>query len=78
MQFTAPTSKERSAILAANNIVDGLIDRKRLKEICPISDPTIWRLTQTGEFPEPVKLGRKTTWRLSSILWFCHLCEKGD
>lgn len=76
MKYTNPTSEQRAQILATSNAVDGLINRDRLKELCPLSDPTIWRLTQTGEFPEPVKLGRKTTWRLSSILWFCHLCEQ--
>lgn len=75
MKYTEPTLEERSFILEASNVVDGLIDRNRLKELCPLSDPTIWRMSLAGELPPIVKLGRKTTWRLSSVLWFCHLCE---
>ena len=75
MKYQEPTPKQRLAVLQAANATDGLIDRVRLKEICPLSDPSIWRLTQSGEFPPMVKLGRRSVWRLSSVLFFCQQAE---
>ncbi|NHN38630.1 AlpA family phage regulatory protein [Pseudomaricurvus alcaniphilus] len=77
MKYIEPTPEQRLQVLKASNSTDGLIDRPQLRKILPVSDPTLWRLTQTGEFPPRAKLGRKCAWRLSSVLWFCHLLEQG-
>jgi len=38
-----------------------------LKPIIPVSKSTWWAGVKTGRFPQPVKLGRMTLWRSSSI-----------
>ena len=48
-----------------------LINRKQLRELWPVSDMTIWRLTQaTGAnpFPTPLKIGNRRYWRKAGVL----------
>ena len=76
MRYIEPSSDQRLAVLKAANATDRLLDKAGLKEILPLSDPTIWRFTEAGQFPPTVKLGRRSAWRLSSVLWYCELLEQ--
>jgi predicted DNA-binding transcriptional regulator AlpA len=47
---------------------DRLLRIKQVLEIVPIGKSTWWRGVKSGRFPEPVRLGPKTTcWRESEI-----------
>ncbi|MFT6438096.1 MAG: putative DNA-binding transcriptional regulator AlpA [Candidatus Azotimanducaceae bacterium] len=72
MKYVEPTPDQRVSVLIASNAQEKLILNDVRKQIVPLSDATIWRLIQLGEFPKPLKLGRRSAWRMSEILWFCH------
>jgi len=44
-----------------------LLDVEAAACMLAISTRTIWRLVEHGQFPEPVKIGRATRWRLADI-----------
>lgn len=45
-----------------------LIDRKRLREIVPLCDKTIYNLEQRGEFPRRIALSpRRVAWVLQEV-----------
>ncbi len=44
-----------------------LINRKRLREIVPASDMTVWRWVKAGIFPAPVKIRSRCYWKNSDI-----------
>jgi predicted DNA-binding transcriptional regulator AlpA len=76
MQYVVPTVNQRTSVLQAANAIDKLILNDTRKTIVPLSDPTIWRLVQIGQFPKPIKLGRRSAWMLSDVLWYCHLAQE--
>ena len=42
--------------------------RQIVPEILPISRSTFWRLVKRGDFPQPVKIGKRiTAWRNEDI-----------
>lgn len=44
------------------------IRQKNLLPIIGFSAPTLWRKVKTGEFPQPIKLGKNmTAWRMADI-----------
>ena len=43
--------------------------RREVEEITGLSRSTIYRMVKTGQFPQPVRVGRKAVrWRLSDII----------
>lgn len=41
---------------------------KQVLELVPASRATIWRWARLGQFPQPIKLGQRTTaWRESDV-----------
>lgn len=45
-----------------------LIDRKRLREIVPLCDKTIYNMEQRGEFPKRIALSpRRVAWVLQEV-----------
>ena len=45
-----------------------LIDRKRLREIVPLCDKTIYNLEQRGQFPRRIALSpRRVAWVLQEV-----------
>lgn len=47
---------------------DRLIRRDELRQIVPVSDPTLWRWERDGKFPKRVTLARNlVAWRWSDI-----------
>jgi prophage regulatory protein len=44
-----------------------LIDRKRLREMIPLSKSTILRMEKRGEFPARRRIGSKVAWLGSEI-----------
>ena len=50
-----------------NILADGLISRKQLKQLIPVSSMTIWRWEREGRLPKHLKIGRKAFWRLAEI-----------
>lgn len=49
-------------------VPDKLIRLKQVLELLPISKSKFWEGVRTGLYPQPVKLGPRTTaWRLSDI-----------
>ena len=48
--------------------MDPIIRRKKLRQLVGLSDSTLYRKEQAGEFPRRVKLGRHSVgWRLSEV-----------
>jgi predicted DNA-binding transcriptional regulator AlpA len=47
---------------------DGLISRKQLKKLIPVSTMTIWRWERDGRLPKHVTIGRTSFWRVEEIL----------
>ncbi len=46
-----------------------LLRQKEVLKLVPISAATLWRWVKAGTFPEPLKLGPKTTaWRELDIM----------
>ena len=41
--------------------------RPASRGILGVSDKTIWQWVKQGEFPQPIKLGSITVWRLSDV-----------
>jgi predicted DNA-binding transcriptional regulator AlpA len=50
--------------------LEGLISRKQLKQLLPISTMTIWRWQRDGKFPQHVTIGRTSFWRVTDIRAF--------
>lgn len=47
---------------------DGLLRERQVLEILPIGRSTWWAGVKAGRFPQPIKLGPRTTcWRKSDI-----------
>jgi len=46
---------------------DRLLRDKQVLEIIPMSRAAWWTGVREGRFPQPVRLGRITCWRLSDI-----------
>ena len=46
---------------------DGLVPRRGLRKLVPVSDMTIHRWMKAGEFPEPVKIHGRNYWRAADI-----------
>jgi predicted DNA-binding transcriptional regulator AlpA len=49
---------------------DGLISRKQLKKLIPVSTMTIWRWEKEGHLPRHITIGRTSFWRLAEVLDF--------
>ena len=48
---------------------DRLLRRREAEEITGLSRSTIYRMLKTGQFPQPVRVGRKAVrWKLSDII----------
>ena len=46
-----------------------LLKRREVEEITGLSRSTIYRMLNTGQFPQPVRIGPKTVrWRMSDIV----------
>lgn len=65
--------------------------RQILEQLVPFSSQTLWRRVKDGTFPQPIKIGRMTVWRVSEVRawlkspWFCaqgtaaaHLIDEDD
>lgn len=68
------TSDERSDITSAQKRlaepirpVDRLLKIGEVREFLSIAEPTIWRWIAEKTFPAPLKLGRASRWRQSTI-----------
>lgn len=40
---------------------------EQVTDLFPVSRVTLYRLIKTGDFPEPVKMGRTSLWRCSEL-----------
>ena len=49
---------------------DRLLRVSEVASMLGISPRKIWRMKNTGELPEPIKLGNSTRWRHSDIVEF--------
>jgi len=78
MKFVEPTPSQRLSTLKAANAEERYVLNDDRKDFVPLSDATIWRLIQNGKFPKPIKFGRRSAWRLSDLLWFCHLAGESE
>ena len=48
----------------------GLMTRKELQRLMPVSVMTLWRMEQNGVLPKHILIGRKAFWRRAEILVF--------
>jgi len=55
-------------LLSAEDEASRLMRLPEVTRLLGISRPTLYRLIQTGAFPSPVKQGRTSSWRRSSVL----------
>jgi len=46
---------------------DRLLTAEELSQCFPLERTTFWRMRKRGEFPEPIRIGRRIFWRLSAI-----------
>jgi predicted DNA-binding transcriptional regulator AlpA len=53
-----------------------LISERQLRQLLGVSHPHVWALIKKGQFPPPIKLGRCTAWRWSTIKHFLDKQEK--
>ena len=49
------------------NTFDQLLTVKQVAERAAISVASVWRLTKTGDLPQPVRIGRSVRWRESDL-----------
>jgi prophage regulatory protein len=62
------TPAENTFALSPSGSQDRLIRRDELREIVPVSDPTLWRWERDGKFPKRINLARNlVAWRLSDV-----------
>jgi prophage regulatory protein len=65
-QNTAPTPPARTVLppTTALPYPDQLIRMPQVRELCPLSKPSLYRLMREGKFPAPVSLGggRAVAW----------------
>jgi predicted DNA-binding transcriptional regulator AlpA len=45
----------------------GLITRRQLQQLLPVSATTIWRLEKNGQFPRHVTIGGLNFWRATEV-----------
>lgn len=58
---------------------EGFIRVRQVLQMFPISRTTLWRKVNAGEFPEPRKLGPKTTvWDIEELRAFKNSVSKGE
>ncbi|MDA7423820.1 helix-turn-helix transcriptional regulator [Thalassococcus lentus] len=48
-------------------MTDRLLKVSEITEQLAIAEPTVWRWISNGKFPAPIKLGRASRWRQSTI-----------
>ncbi|MFP3616132.1 AlpA family phage regulatory protein, partial [Paraburkholderia sp. SIMBA_050] len=64
----AVLSSEAVLQRAEHIVIDRIVREKELLAICGFSRSTLYEKRKRGEFPSPVKLGRKATgWKLSDV-----------
>lgn len=44
-----------------------LMNAEEVAAMLGVSERTLWRLLSAGKFPQPVRFGRSTRWRLSDV-----------
>ena len=66
-ETNSPTPLQRINALKAEKR-DRLIRLKEVLELIPVSKSTFWNWVASGRAPAPIRLGRCTCWKLSSIL----------
>ncbi len=49
------------------SLARALLRDRDVAELCSISVRLVWKLSQTRNLPEPIRLGRCTRWRESDI-----------
>lgn len=48
---------------------DALLSWEQLRVLIPLSRPQVWRLRQTGQFPQPKRLStNRVAWKASDVL----------
>lgn len=50
-----------------------LLSVKQVAQIVASSERTLWRLSDSGQMPSPVRIGRSVRWRRSDILRWVEL-----
>ncbi|MBL3518885.1 helix-turn-helix domain-containing protein [Arcobacter lanthieri] len=53
-----------------------LLKIKDIQKILPICTSKIYALVSKNEFPKPIKIGRSSFWKLSSILEYINMQDK--
>ncbi|MEX3316659.1 MULTISPECIES: AlpA family transcriptional regulator [unclassified Sulfitobacter] len=46
---------------------DQLLTVKQVAQRTAISVPSVWRLSKSGDLPQPVRIGRSVRWRASDL-----------
>ena len=49
------------------SITPCLVNVRDVGRMLGISGRTVWKLLKNGQFPEPVRIGRSTRWRVSDV-----------
>jgi prophage regulatory protein len=48
-------------------MIDKYVNVKEIAEWLGVAEVTLWRWIADGKFPKPVKLGRSSRWRTSTV-----------
>ena len=63
--------------MKSHNQIDAIVRPKNLVQILGIHMTTLWRWIQAGEFPQPMRLNKKTIgWRQSTVEEWLRNCEE--
>ena len=49
-----------------------LVDVRETARLLGISDRSVWRMSQRGDLPQPIHLGRSARWRVADLLSYIH------
>ena len=56
-----------------------MVDAKHAATLCGVSRSGWWKLHSSGRCPVPIRLGRKTLWRVAELTdWLNDGCPTGD
>ena len=58
---------DRDALANAAPPTALLLSVKQVAEALGVGERTIWRLSATGQLPEPIRIGRLRRWRRSTL-----------
>jgi len=69
-------AKERMVAIATESTEQLLIDVKEVARILDLSTPTIYRLSDRGAMPRPLKIGGRNRWDRSALqTWISEGCK---